>query len=351
MKLTPRRRAGLVASMLAIGAASVLAGGIGASAATPTSTAHTTDSAAPACVLPEKPKSPGYDAATRHDKAFNRNFRHCFTTVDGIQMHYVIGGTGPQTLVMLHGWPQSWYEFKDIMPQLLPGRTLVAVDLPGLGDSTGTPRNFAASTLAADVHDLLNRIGERHDVRVIGHDFGAGVAYPLAAKYRDQISGLFMMDFPLVGRDLKYADISGLSFHFEFNRQDPLAEQLVTGRERQFLSYFYPTFSHSPNVIPARTAVDEYARVYSRPQVLHGGFELYRNWVQNESDNTQLEQKPLTIPVRLITEQGFLEFLLGPARVAAPGVTGAEVTGSGHWLPEEAPQRIISEINAFAPIH
>jgi pimeloyl-ACP methyl ester carboxylesterase len=301
--------------------------------------------------MPEKPKSPGYDTATRNDKEFNRDFRHCFTTVDGVQMHYVIGGTGPQTLVMLHGWPESWFEYKGIMPSLLPGRTVIAVDLPGLGDSTGSPPDFAFSTLAKYEHDLLGRIGKKSNVQLVGHDMGAGIAYSLAATYRDQVSGLFAMDFPLLGKNLKYDDIKGLSFHFEFNRQEPLAEELVTGRVRQFLSYFYPTFSHSPNVIPTRSSIDEYTRVYSRPQVLHAGFELYRNFDQDTADNTRLEQTPLKIPVRLLTEQGFLSFLLPPIQDAAPGATGAEVSNSGHWLAEETPQRVIDEINAFTPVH
>jgi hypothetical protein len=175
---------------MVIGAGMLVSGGVSASATTSTGTVQAMHSKAPECVMPEKPKSPGYDTATRNDKEFNRDFRHCFTTVDGVQMHYVIGGTGPQTLVMLHGWPESWYEFKGIMPSLLPGRTVIAVDLPGLGDSTGSPPNFAFSTLARYEHDLLDRIGKKHNVQLVGHDTGAGVAYPLAATYRDQFSGL-----------------------------------------------------------------------------------------------------------------------------------------------------------------
>ncbi|WP_234018495.1 MULTISPECIES: alpha/beta hydrolase [unclassified Streptomyces] len=306
-------------------------------------------SRAPACATPERPKSRGYDSATRKDAAFNKEFRHCFTTVDGIQMHYVIGGSGPQTTVLLHGWPENWYAYRGIMPKLLPGRTVIAVDLPGLGDSTGAPSNYAATTMATYVHDLLDRIGKRHGVELVAHDIGAGVAYPLAAEYRQQVSGLFMIDFPLVGKNLRFADFSNVSFHFLFNQQSPLAEQLVTGREKQFFGYFYPTFSHSPHAVPSPGAVKEYVRTYSRPQVLHGGFEFYRYWNQDEIDNKRLQQKPLTIPVRMISEEGFLDVMLAGAQGASPSATGVEVAGSGHWLAEEAPRRIIEEINAFYP--
>lgn len=160
-------------------------------------------SAAPACINSEEPQSDSYDAATSNDAAFNRDFRHCFTTVDGVQMHYVVGGTGPQTLVLLHGWPQSWYEFRGVMPELLPGRTVIAVDLPGMGDSTGQPPAYTKTTLASYVHTLLTKLGET-DVRIGAHDFGVGVAYALAAQYREHVAGLFLMDFPLVGKNLTF---------------------------------------------------------------------------------------------------------------------------------------------------
>ncbi|MFD7379412.1 alpha/beta fold hydrolase [Streptomyces mirabilis] len=314
------------------------------------SDAHTRVSQAPDCVDPEKPRSHGYDAATKNDAAFNKNFRHCFTTIDGVQMHYVIGGRGPQAMVLLHGWPESWYEFHNLMPKLLPGRTVIAIDLPGLGDSTGNPPNYTKQTLATYTHLLLDKIGYRQHVQVVAHDFGVGVAYSLAAQYRTQASGLFLMDFPLVGKNLKFATIQPLEWHFSFNLQEPLAEQLVTGKVSQFLTYFYPTQSHVAQPVPA-DEVNEYVRVYSRPQVLHAGFELYRTWTQDEAGNARLEATPLTIPVRLLTQDGFAPLLLSAVQDAAPAATGTDVKGAGHWLLDEAPQQVLTEVNNFYPAH
>ncbi|MFD8277422.1 alpha/beta fold hydrolase [Streptomyces flaveolus] len=315
-------------------------------------------SSAPPCVAPETPKSNGYDAATRRDTAFNRAFRHCFTTVRGVQMHYVIGGKGPQTTVLLHGWPESWFEYRKVMPQLLAGRTVIAVDLPGMGDSTGRPARYNKTTLAGYVHDLLVKIGAQRDVRFVAHDFGVGVAYALAAQHRRQVAGLFLMDFPLVGKSLSFAtDVRPLSWHFAFNVQDPLAERLVTGRVGTFLDYF---FRHSqisgssqpgagtPSPVPPQSLA-EYTRVFSRPQVLHAGFELYRTWSQDEEENKGLQQVPLTLPVRLLTQDGLTGLMLPPVRDAAPAATGTDVDGAGHWLLEERPDRVVAEINAFYP--
>lgn len=314
-------------------------------------------SAAPACINSEEPQSDSYDAATSNDAAFNRDFRHCFTTVDGVQMHYVVGGTGPQTLVLLHGWPQSWYEFRGVMPELLPGRTVIAVDLPGMGDSTGQPPAYTKTTLASYVHTLLTKLGET-DVRIGAHDFGVGVAYALAAQYREHVAGLFLMDFPLVGKNLTFDAVRPLSWHFSFNLQEPLAEDLVAGQVGTFLSYFFEhsqisgsAQSTAAQPIPASAdSLAEYTRVFSRQQVLHAGFELYRTWAQDETENKRLQDAPLTIPVRLLTQDGFSGVMLPPLRDAAPAATGTDVSGAGHWLLEERPERVVSEIDAFYPV-
>ncbi|MFF8592075.1 alpha/beta fold hydrolase [Streptomyces sp. NPDC015220] len=146
---------------------------VSTTALTETAAGSSSPSSAPPCVAPEAPRSRHHDAATEHDTAFNRDFRHCLTTVRGVQMHYVVGGTGPQAMVPLHGWPESWFEYRQVMPRLLPGRTVVAIDLPGMGDSTGRPAGHTKSQLAGHVHDLLARIGAPRGVRFLAHDSGA----------------------------------------------------------------------------------------------------------------------------------------------------------------------------------
>ncbi|MGK5557342.1 alpha/beta fold hydrolase [Actinomadura kijaniata] len=331
----PRRRIGALLAVALLAGASLAAVPTPANASRP-----------PACVQGEAPKSPGHAAATGEDAAFNRHFRHCFTTIDGVQMHYVIGGNGPGTTVLLHGWPQSWYEFRSLLPRLRPGRTLIAIDLPGMGDSTGTPPDMRKTTLARYVHRLLNRLGHRSGVQVVAHDFGVGVAYALAARYRRQTAGLFLMDFPLVGRKLTFDKVKTLSWHFAFNLEEPLAEQLVTGRVGTFLGYFYPDHSHVPQPVPA-AAVREFTRVYSRPQVLRAGFGLYRTWALDEAENIRLQADPLRIPVRLLTQDGYAGLMFPPVRQAAPRATVAEVKGAGHWLPEERPELVANEIDRF----
>ncbi|MCZ0991701.1 alpha/beta hydrolase [Streptomyces diastatochromogenes] len=303
-----------------------------------------------ASVESEEPLSPGYDAATKDDAEFNKDFRHCFTTIDDVQMHYVIGGDGPQVMVLLHGWPHSWYVYREIMHALLPGRTVIAIDLPGMGDSTGNPSSMARTVLATYVHRLLDHLGYRKNVQVVAHDFGVGVAYALAAQYREQAAGLFLMDYVLPGKNAKAANLESMLWHFSFNKQNPLAEELVNGRVETYLTFFFQASKSGVGEPVSERELAECVRVYSRPQVLHAGMELYRVWAQDEADNTKLQETPLTIPVHLLTQAGFAPIMLPAIQDAAPDATGSEAPGAGHYLVHEAPDRVLAEINAFFPV-
>ena len=346
------RRLGLILGAAVLAVTTLVGGTVNASTPTEESKSAASHSSAPACVAPERPLSRGYDAATKRDVAFNANFRHCFTTINGVQMHYVIGGHGPDPMVLLHGWPQSWYAYHTIMPKLTPGRTVIAIDHAGLGDSTGTPRSMTTNVMAEYIHLLLDRLGLQRNVQLVSHDIGVGVAYALAAQYRRQVAGLFNLDFALVGKSLKFNDLVPLAFHFSFNQQT-FSEELLTGRVGFFLKNFYPLVSNLPHPVPARD-VAEYTRVYSRPQVLHNGMDFYRDWPTVDKDNAVLMQRPLTIPVRLLSMGLIPEWITLSQRSmkdAAPAATGFSVDGAGHWLTEERPELVVSEINKFYPIH
>lgn len=146
---------------------------------------------APLCSGSEVPLSENYDAATADDAAFNAEFKHCFLTVNGVQMHAVEGGKrGGPVAVMLHGWPQSWFEFKRLLPAVARTYRVLAIDLPGLGDSTGVPPSMAKSTLADFIQEYVitrvPRIAKR-GLTLIAHDLGVGVAFAYAAKFPHEV--------------------------------------------------------------------------------------------------------------------------------------------------------------------
>ncbi|MEV4161909.1 alpha/beta fold hydrolase [Nonomuraea dietziae] len=134
-----------------------------------------------ACSTPTATNVAPYAVATQDDPEFKKTFRHEFADVDGVRLHYVTGGSGTP-VVLIHGWPQTWYGWWPIMPALAEHHTVYAVDLPGLGDSNGSPTGYDKATLAQYVHTLIADRLKIRDAAVVGHDFGAAVAFQYASQ-------------------------------------------------------------------------------------------------------------------------------------------------------------------------
>jgi pimeloyl-ACP methyl ester carboxylesterase len=298
-------------------------------------------------------QSAGVDSGTTGDAEFARLFRHEFADVDGVRMHYVTGGSGP-ALVLLHGWPQTWFEWRGIMPALARHFTVYALDLPGLGDSEGAPPSYDKATLARYVHTLVaERLGVR-DARVVGHDLGAAVAFQYAVQFPQDLTKLAYLDLPLPGPAIDAARYRSLSWHVAFHSQTQVPEAVVGDDVREYLSLFYPqvafggTAFGGPGAAPPfdDAEIDEYARTYSRPTVLQGGFELYRTLGQDVQDN--IAASPISAPTLLMTATGLLDFTRATLQPRVENLVHAvEVPRSGHWLAEENPEFVTAELLAF----
>ncbi len=297
--------------------------------------------------------APGFDSATRHDDRFNRQFAHRFADVDGVRMHYVTGGAG-EPLVLLHGWPQSWYAWRGIMPELAKRYTVYAVDLPGLGDSRGAAKGYDKKTLARYVHGLIaGKLGLRN-IRLAAHDLGAGVGFQYAAQYPGEVVKYAHLDYPLPGPALSAAQYRTFSWHMAFHTQKQVPEVVVDDDVREYLDLFYPQVAYGGTSFGGTRSsspfsdreVDEYARTYRRPQVLTGGFELYRTLDKDERDNTAA--RPVKVPTLLMTAEGQVAFVrktLEPRMSAI--VRAVDVPKAGHWLAEENPAFVTSELLTF----
>ncbi|WP_431971341.1 alpha/beta fold hydrolase [Nocardia sp. bgisy134] len=306
-----------------------------------------------ACSTPTPGDVPSYAAATQGDPQFDKTFRHEFADIDGVRMHYVTGGSGTP-VVLIHGWPQTWYGWWPIMPALAEHHTVYAIDLPGLGDSTGSPSGYDKATLARYVHTLIaDRLGVR-DARVVGHDFGAAVAFHYAAQFPADTARLGYFDLPLPGPAIDASTYRSLSWHIAFHSQRRVPEVVVGGDVREYLALFYPqvsfggtAFGGTSDRSPFTDAeIDEYARTYRRPEVLSGGFELYRALDKDVRDTAAAV--PIHVPTLLMTAQGQLD----PVRATvAPRMTdivrAVDVPNAGHWLIEENPQFVTAELLRF----
>lgn len=309
--------------------------------------------AATACSAPPAPEVPAHARATHADARFTDTFRHEFADVDGVRMHYVTGGRGTP-VVLLHGWPQTWFGWWPIMPALAEHHTVYAIDLPGLGDSTGAPTGYDKATLARYAHALVaDRLGVR-DASVVGHDLGAAVAFQYAAQFPADTARLGYLDLPLPGPAIDAAAYRSLSWHIALHAQPRVPEAVVGDDVREYLALFYPqvafggtAFGGTSDRSPFTDAeVAEYARTYSRPQALSGGFDLYRALDQDVRD--AVAAAPVRAPTLLMTAQGQLDAIRA---TVAPRVTdivrAVDVPNAGHWLVEENPRFVTDELLRF----
>ncbi len=265
-------------------------------------------------------------------------------------MHYVTAGSGTP-LVLLHGFPQTWYEWRLIMPALAAHYTVIAPDLRGLGDSSRPADGYHKARLAEDVWELMHGVLGHERFMVAGHDWGGPVAFALAAAHRDAVQRLAILDvmIPGDGSGDQFTNAGG-RWHHHFHRTLDLPEALVAGREEIYVGWFLRNFTAFPGAIDD-AAISEYARTYSQPGAMRAGFAYYRTTPRDVLDNQRaLKAGKLAMPVLALgggKSFGRREQTAESLRRVAASVQGGVIAESGHFLPEEAPEEVAAILLNF----
>jgi pimeloyl-ACP methyl ester carboxylesterase len=285
----------------------------------------------------------------------NVTFSHHVAPVNGIQMHYVIGGKG-DPIVLLHGWPQTWYAWRDIMPALAKNYTVIAPDLRGLGDSSKPFTGYDGKTTAEDIYQLVSQLGFKQ-IFLIGHDIGAQTAYSYAAVHPNNVSKLVVMELTFPGY-MPPPSVGGTGLWWiSFHQTPDIPESLVQGKEREYLTWFYRGLAYNPSAI-TQADIDEFVSHYSAPGGMRAGFEYYKAFPQNAKDNIELAATAkLTMPVLVLS--GDIYPVLGgdipgsmtlnsiQSLALASNVQSVIVPYSGHWIPEERPDFLLDQLSKF----
>jgi pimeloyl-ACP methyl ester carboxylesterase len=280
-------------------------------------------------------------------------FAHFYTTVDGVRLHYVRGGN-PQgeVLLLLAGFPQSWYAWHQVMAQLGDRYFIIAPDLPGQGDSDKPQAGYDTQSLAEKVQGLMHKLAiERY--YLAAHDVGAWVAWPYAMRYSQQVIKLALLDAGIPGVTLPDAlpatpDKAWKTWHFAFHLLPDLPEALISGREEIYLEWFLRRKTASPMVFSAADMA-EYVRLLKQNGALRAGLAPYREVMHSATQNRALrEQGKLTLPLLAISaDQGSIPDMAAPLRQFADNVTGITIAHSGHFIPDEQPQTLAEALATF----
>ena len=265
--------------------------------------------------------------------------------VNDVRMHYVIGGSGTP-IVLLHGFPNTWYAWRDVMPRLAERHTVIAVDLRGLGDSDPGTQPNDVPTGADDVHGLVAELG-LGPVLLAGQDWGGSTAFAFAAAHPDEVRRLAVIEaMPACPWTKPGSGRSGLWFA-DFHQIPDLPERMVAGRERTYLDWFFRAFSATPGV-PVPTAADEYVRCYARPGAMASAFARYRGTGRQIEHNTKHLSRPLDLPVLGVGgERLFGAAVAANLRHGASNVRQEVFADCGHYVSEERPAELASLLLSF----
>jgi len=277
---------------------------------------------------------------------------HHYTDVGDVLLHYVTAGSGPP-VVLLHGWPQTWWEWRHVIPALAEKYTVIAPDMRGLGDSSRPLDGYDKKTVAADLWRLVHGHLGHETFLLVGHDWGGPVAYALAAAHPDAVEKLVILDVVVPGCGGDFSQ-GGRRWHHQFHMTPDLPEALAAGREAEYLGWFYRTFSFKPDAIGPEDLA-EFVRTYSQPGALRAGFAYYRAIPQDVADNAAII-KDFKLPMPVLALGGAVSYPHGRGRGTEPeeslrrvatDVTGSVVPDCGHFIPEEAPEYLCGALLSF----
>jgi len=272
--------------------------------------------------------------------------------VNGVRLHYVSQGEGP-LVVLLHGWPQTWYCWRKLIPALARRHTVVAPDLRGYGLSDKPPAGYDKRTMAADVRALARHLGHQRLALLAGHDRGARVAHRYALDHPGEVERIALLDIVPTRETFRRADatIARGYWHWLFHLQPDLPELLVGGNVEAYLRWFLERWTVNRPAV--EEAVPEYVRAFSAPGALRAGFDDYRATFPDDLDADEASAaagERLRMPLLVLWGAAGLPSrlpVLDIWRDYATDVRGQEIAECGHFLPEERPTEVADHLLRF----
>jgi len=295
--------------------------------------------------------APSASASAHQDRlrAIYRGQRH--VEADGIRIHVAEGGTaGAPAIFFLHGWPENWSAFAPVMGRLGESAHVIAIDLPGIGESPTPPQANDKRALAKHVKAVIDTLSLT-DVTLVGHDVGGMIVYAFLHAYPTALRRAIIMNVAVPGV-APWDEVvrNPYIFHFTFHAIPDLPEALVHGKEAMYFAVFYDAITADPDRI-SEAQRTKYVDAYRTLSALHTGFEWYRAFAQDAEDNKAVQGEAVTTPVLYVRgdhESGKIEeYLDGFRENGLVNISGQIIKGSGHFSIDEQPETVASVVANF----
>src|SRR5215470_10966093 len=297
------------------------------------------------------PQGPGSVSGAPHLPAgFTDMFSSRYIDTGEVRLHAVIGGDG-QPLLLIHGWPGSWYYWRLVMPTLARDFEVIAVDQRGIGLSDKPEEGYDTGTLANDLAGLMDALGHEQ-FAVVGVDTGMLIGYALAADHPGRVVRLAVGEAPLPGitppNPLVLPDpLVDRLWHIPFNQLKETNEKLVRGREDIFFGAEFSA-SAGTNKLPDYAVQYYVDGLASSPEALHGSFQLYRAFAATTAQNQERKTRRLPMPVLAMGGAESLGAMAADTmKLVADDVETLVIPGIGHWLAEQAPEELLAALTEF----
>ncbi|MCT9126081.1 alpha/beta fold hydrolase [Cupriavidus gilardii] len=277
------------------------------------------------------------------------SFEHQAAIVNGVNLHYVLGGREPRTaplMLLIHGFPQNWWCWHRVLAGLGERYTVIAPDLRGVGLSDKPAGGYTKRELAADLHALVESL-QAGPAHLVGHDIGGMVAYAYATQHPARSLTVMDVTIPGIG-DWDQVVSDPHVWHFAFHQKRDLPEALIVGgREHAYISSFINHQAFRRGAI-APQDMTEYVDAYRHPGAFRCAMEMYRQFPQDVVDNRNAGPLPADLPVLgMGGEKRWAERVGQRLAAVSANVKTVSVPGSGHFIAEEQPEYFIDAMFQF----
>lgn len=268
---------------------------------------------------------------------------------DGVSLHYVTAGEAGSPTLLVHGWPETWWAFRGLIPRLATAHRVVALDLRGFGDSSRDPgHDYSEAALADDLRALVDHL-DLGPVHLLAQDISGGLAFTFAANHPERVRSFIGIETTFAGFGLEMlADVNnGGSWHLGFLGAPGIPQLLLGGHERDLLTWAFGAMGATSSAMTPAD-VEEFVRAYTGPDAWNGTAGLYRSLFTDDGRTKALaEARPLRMPVLAVDGPNTPFTAASLRQVSTTEPTSVHIDGVGHLVAQEAPDELARAIRDF----